>query len=84
MTFQENYMMRKPSFAVFVASLYLVTYYAIFYFGLDFRVLLWMFMGAPFILGWLAYTIIRFGKFNGRELKQDEEWGYSDTDRSAL
>jgi len=65
---QARYMLRKPSFAVIIASLYLLTYYVIFHFGQNFRTLLWMFMGAPFILGWLAYVIIRFGKYEGRLL----------------
>jgi hypothetical protein len=76
-------MLRKPSFAVIIASLYLLTYYVIFQFGQDFRVLLWMFIGAPFMLGWLAYIIIRFGKYEGRELNE-EEWGYGDKERSDL
>jgi hypothetical protein len=77
-------MLRKPSFAVFMASLYLLVYYFVFYYGQDTRALLWMFMGAPVVLGWLAYTVIRFGKFEGRELQEHEEWGYSDKQRHEL
>ena len=80
----KSFMLRKPSVAVVIATVYLLVYYMIFYFGKDLQPVLWMFMGAPFVLGWLAYTIIRYGKYNGRELNENEEWGYSDKERSAL
>lgn len=77
-------MLRKSSVAVVIATLYLLAYYMIFYFGQSFQPVLWMFMGAPFVLGWLAYTIIRHGKYNGRELEENEEWGYADKEKSTL
>lgn len=70
-------MLRKPSFAVFLSSLYLVVY-MIFVYNNNFDVVFKMFLGAPFVLAWLAYTIIRFGKFDGRELREGEGWGYAD------
>lgn len=76
-------MLRKPSFAVIIASLYLVAYYVMHSVGGDYRYVIWMFMGAPFVLGWMAYVIIRYGKYNGAELKENEEWGYSDKDRDS-
>jgi hypothetical protein len=77
-------MMRKPSFAVIIASFYLVVYYILHSFEVDYRYVIWMFMGAPFILGRMAYTIIRHGKYDGSELQEHEEWGYSDKDRDSL
>jgi hypothetical protein len=32
----------------------------------------------------MAYTILRFGTYNGKELTPDEEWGYQDKDRDEL
>ena len=76
--------MRKPSTAVFIASLYVIVYCLMFYLGRDFRPVMWMFMGVPFVLGWLAYVIIRYGKYNGRALAENEEWGYCDKERSSF
>lgn len=70
-------MLRKPFFAVIISSLYLGLYLAFFYTG-NFNVVFKLFLAAPLVLCWLAYTIIRFGKFNGRELGKNEEWGYED------
>ena len=76
--------MRKPSVAVAVASLYLLAYYILFHYVNDYRYVVWMFMGAPFVLVWMAYTIIRYGKYNGPELQENEEWGYSDRSKDSL
>lgn len=76
--------MRKPSVTVIVATLYLITYYFLYNYVQDYQYLLWMFMLAPFVLGWMAYTIIRYGKFDGKELKENEEWGYSDKEKDSL
>ena len=75
-------MLRKPSFAVTVASLYLVVY-LMFFHRSDFNAVLAMFLAAPAVLIWMAYTIIRYGKFEGKELQENEEWGYSDRDKNS-
>jgi len=77
-------MMRKPSTAIAFASLYLVVYYITYYYASDFRYVVWMFLGAPFVLCWMAYAIIRYGKYNEQELQENEEWGYSDKDKDSL
>ena len=75
--------MRKPSIAVIVASLYLAIY-LVFFYRSDYNVVMGMFLAAPAILIWLAYTIVRYGKFDGKPLQDDEEWGYSDRDKDSL
>lgn len=77
-------MLKRPSFAIAIASLYVIVYYVMYAYVQDFRYVIWMFMGAPFVLGWMAYTIIRFGKYNGMDLKEGEEWGYADKSRDSL
>ncbi|HEY0678860.1 MAG TPA: hypothetical protein VGD17_11275 [Chitinophagaceae bacterium] len=77
-------MMRKPSVAVIVATLYLVIYYILFSYGADFRIIFWMFLGAPVVLVWMAYTIVRYGKYDGTDLRENEEWGYSDRKKETL
>ena len=76
-------MLNKPSVAVITASVYLVVYLVFFYSG-AFSIMFAMFLAAPAVLIWMAYTILKHGKFNGKELAEDEEWGYSDRDKDSL
>ena len=39
---------------------------------------------SPLLVAWLVYNVIRLGKKNGEELKQDDEWGYADKAREDL
>ena len=48
-------MLRKPFVAVILSSLYLAIYLAFFYSG-NFNVVFKMFLAAPVVLAWLAYT----------------------------
>jgi hypothetical protein len=33
---------------------------------------------SPILVMWLVYNVIRNGKYSGRELDENEEWGYTD------
>ena len=37
-----------------------------------------MFFLSPILLVSLAYSIIRYGKYSGKELDENQEWGYQD------
>ncbi|HEX6180671.1 MAG TPA: hypothetical protein VFZ47_05455 [Chitinophagaceae bacterium] len=76
-------MLRKPSIAVIAATLYMAIY-MVFFYRSNINVVMAMFLAAPAMLIWLAYTIVRYGKFDGKELQDDEEWGYSDRDKDSL
>jgi len=43
-----------------------------------------LFFLSPVLLVWIAYTILRHGKFEGKELGDQEEWGYADKDKNEL
>jgi hypothetical protein len=43
-----------------------------------------IFLLSPFLMAGLAYSILKHGKYNGRDLHKDEEWGYCDKDKSKL
>ena len=43
-----------------------------------------MFMLSPLLILWMAYTIIRYGKYTGRELVEGEEWAYEDKEKDKL
>ena len=38
----------------------------------------------PFLLLWIVCSILRYGKFAGKELGENEEWGYADKDKNEL
>ena len=38
----------------------------------------------PVLLIWVVYNVIRHGKYEGRELDPDEEWGYADKKKEEL
>lgn len=77
-------MFRKPYFVTIVATLYFSIYQFISITGYSELVNYFMFGGAPFLLLWLAFTIVRHGKYTGPELKENEEWGYQDKDKDSL
>jgi len=77
-------MIKKPLFAVAVVSAILIIYCVLINFGICSPVVYFIFSISPLLLGWLAYTIIRFGVYNGEEFNTDEEWGYQDKSKEEL
>jgi hypothetical protein len=67
-----------------IVTLYLVIYTLLHQSGASLQVLGIMFLLSPFLVIWMAYTILRHATYNGKELKEDEEWGYSDKDKDDL
>lgn len=71
-------MLRQPKFSVIFVTSYLVLY-AIFLAGGNDRLTLiagYQLLFSPLLLVWMIFTVIRYGKFSGRELKEGEEYGY--------
>ncbi len=40
-----------------------------------------LFALSPFVVVWMAVTIMKYGKYNGHELGENEEWGYQDVNK---
>jgi len=76
--------MRNHKFSTAFATVYLLVYTLLFNLGVSFDVLSVMFLLSPFIVIWMAYTIIRYGKYDGRQLEENEEWGYQDRTRESF
>lgn len=76
-------MLKKPVFVTIAVTLYLVIYTLLFQLGASFNLLGILFMLSPFLVIWMVYTVLRFGKFEGKELDEDE-WGYCDRSRESL
>jgi hypothetical protein len=77
-------MFRKPSFPVAVVSIILLIYCVLINFNVSLSLVYFIFSISPFLLIWVAYTIIRYGKYEGKELGENEEWGYQDKNKEDL
>jgi hypothetical protein len=71
-------MLRSAAFATTFVTLYLVIYTVLFHTGTSSAITSFMFTASPFLVIWMAYTIMKYGKYSGRELGEHEEWGYQD------
>jgi hypothetical protein len=63
---------------------YLVVYCILFNAGISEDMLILLFMASPFLLIWLAVTILKDRQYPTSELREKEEWGYRDRDRDSL
>jgi hypothetical protein len=76
-------MLRQPRFAWILGSIYLVIYCLL----MMSENLQWLavilFFFSPFLVIWIALTIIRFGRYKGPDLECDE-FGYQDRPKDAL
>ena len=70
--------MRKPLFVTLLVTCYLLTYHIFFQYGISMNILAWMFIASPFLLIWMVITILKYGKYTGRELEENEEPGAED------
>jgi len=77
-------MFRKPTFAVIVVSFILFTYCVLINSNAPLFIIYLIFAFSPFLLVWLAFTIIRFGNYEGKELDEGEEFGYQDKNKDEL
>jgi hypothetical protein len=71
-------------FATAFVTIYLIVYTILHQTGASLMLLSCMFALSPFLIVWMAYSILRYGKFNSRELQEHEEWGYCDKKKDEL
>ena len=77
-------MIKKPPFVVGIVSIILLIYCVLIGFNIALPVAYLIFSVSPLLLGWLAYTIIRFGIYKGKEFHTDQEWGYEDRNKQDV
>lgn len=69
----------KPEYiAVGLVTLILTVYTAVAFAGVLPGFILLTFSLSPLLVIWMVWVVLKHGTFNGRELKGDEEYGYSD------
>jgi len=73
-------MLRQPKFSVIFVSAYLLLYAVFLTGGNDqlTQIASYQLLFSPLLLVWMIFTVIRYGKYSGRELKEGEEYGYND------
>jgi hypothetical protein len=71
-------MFRNPAFATLVSTGYLLVYLILLFNEATLGWALLLLSASPFVLFWLVYTVIRYGKFPGKEFTEEQEWGYQD------
>jgi hypothetical protein len=76
--------MKKDVLAGTIGTIYLITYTILFQLQAPLPLLGTMFLLSPIVVIWMAYTIIRHGSYQGKELGENEEWGYADKEKSEL
>jgi len=77
-------MFKKPSFVVAFVTGVLLLYCILIGFNLLLPIVNVVFASSPFLLLWMCYSIIRHGIYHGKELRENEEWGYQDKDKEEL
>lgn len=70
--------MKKHVLSTTVVTLYLLVYTLLFHYEAPWEIIAWMFLLSPFLVIWMAYTILKYAIYNGRDLEENEEWGYQD------
>lgn len=70
--------------ATVLVTLYLICYTLLHQAGASLPLLGILFLLSPFLVVWMAYTILKYAPYEGRELEQDEEWAYLDKDKKDL
>jgi hypothetical protein len=75
--------MRNDKVSIALVALYFVIYLALLQFEATQSYGLLMLSIAPLLLGWMVYTILKYGKYTGRELG-NEEFGYQDKSKDQL
>ncbi len=77
-------MNRKEIIPVIIGSTVLLLYCWLVLSGNESGLTNLLFSLSPFLLIWIVYSIIRHGKFEGKELGEKDEWGYTDKDKNEL
>jgi|GEM_PF-428864 len=70
--------MKNPKIAIFVVTLFLVVFTIAGRLDAPLRLMLFFFSISHLFLGWMVYVVLRYGRYSGRDLGHDEEWGYQD------
>ena len=69
--------------AVIIVSIYLFIYTILLQFGLPIGYAIYLWLLSPFLVVGMVYAVLKYGKYEGRELDGDE-FGYQDKSKDEL
>lgn len=70
--------------AVFIVSAFLVVYVMVMATNASSSLGRIMFIASPFLVIWMAISVLRSKTFTGKDLEENEEWGYADKEKEKL
>ncbi|MFY7652395.1 MAG: hypothetical protein ACOVQE_06810 [Chitinophagaceae bacterium] len=76
--------MKPDKTAAIIVTIYLLVYTILHQVGASATLISVLFIFSPFLVGWMVYTILKKGAFKGKELTNDEEFGYQDKEKDSL
>lgn len=76
-------MLRNDTFSVVFVTLFVFIYCVLLQFESTLSFAIGMLLFSPFLIFWMVYTILKYGKYNGKELGKDE-FGYQDKNKMSL
>lgn len=71
-------MLKNSTFSVIAVTVYLLVYCILLQIEHTQWIAVDMFIVSPFLVVWMVYTVLKYGVYTGRELAEDEEYGYQD------
>ncbi|WP_353197753.1 hypothetical protein [Parapedobacter defluvii] len=71
-------MLKRPAFVIIAVMAYLVIFVVKSRLHPDLPILLILYSISPLLVIWMVCTVIRYGSYNGQELREEQEWGYED------
>ncbi|MES2373783.1 MAG: hypothetical protein V4557_14480 [Bacteroidota bacterium] len=76
-------MLRNDVFSAGFVTIYLILYCLMLQFDNTKNYGMMMLLFSPFLICWMVYTVLKHGKYSGRQLG-DEEFGYQDKPKDEL
>jgi hypothetical protein len=77
-------MKKKENVAVFTVTGLFLLYCLLLFTNSYIELAYAIFFTSPFLVAWMVYAVIYNGKYTGKELNDDEEWGYADKRKDEL
>ena len=71
-------MLKHTNYTVIIASLYLLFFIVLMQLGIGINPIELMFFFSPVVVLALVWSILRHGKYIGKDFSEDQHWGYQD------
>lgn len=76
--------MKNHKVAIIFVTAYLIIFSVAGRLGTPLHVMFLLFSLSPILVLWMVYSILKYGKYTGKILAENEEWAYQDIDKDKL